>query len=479
MVGFAKMGWLSTDNNKSLKMGDHGLANSDKKANQMGILAFETAKIMSRLLCLYKSLSDVEISKLKTEMKSQGVAYLNSKDEGFLLSLACAERLEDLDKAAAAVARLGHKCNDFGLNRFDLVYTDLKLGIIDFGKLEYGSKEIEKRVDKMEKLINATSGLYAALENLTELEISERKMKKWKEKKTAGQLQKVNCDMFNQRLEQQRKQVRQFREISLWSQTFDKSVGYMARIVCIIYARICVIFGPYIPVLPSVSLRNMRSSQQKEILKVQPENCLIEPIREQIISRSGPIPTTSKPTLVRFYSRKSIFFLCDDEGFGSEKLAKNNRVFHAAGPSTVGGSGLALRYANVITLVEKYSNPSESVDLNSRENLYLMLPDNLKKTVRSKLSKKLKCMDEDESLAEGWREALKHIMEWLAPMAHNTINWQLERNLEKTKFDIKPSVLLLQTLHYSDKEKTEAAIADILVGLSCIYKCENRQWSES
>lgn len=88
-------------------------------------------------------------------------------------------------------------------------------------------------------------------------------------------------------------------------------------------------------------------------------------------------------------------------------------------------------------------------------------------------------MDEDESLAEGWRDALKQIMEWLAPMAHNTINWQLERNLEKTKFDIKPSVLLLQTLHFSDKEKTEAAIADILVGLSCICKCENRQWSES
>ncbi|KAF3643151.1 putative ribulose bisphosphate carboxylase/oxygenase activase 1, chloroplastic-like isoform X1 [Capsicum annuum] len=471
MVGFAKMGWLSSvNNNKSSKIADD--------VNKMGILAFETAKIMSRLLCLYKSLSDSEISKLKKEMKSRGVAYLNSKDDGFLYSLACAERLEDLDKAAAAVARLGHKCSDFGLNRFDLVYTDLKLGIIDFGKLEYGSKEIEKRVDKMEKLINATSGLYSALENLTELEISDRKMKQWKERKASGQLQKVNLDMLNQKLEQQRKQVRQFREISLWNQTFDKSVGHMARIVCIIYARICLVFGPYIPVLPSLSLRNMRASQQKEIIKVQPENCLIEPIREQVISRSGPIPTTSKPTLVRFYSRKSIFFLCDDEGFGSEKLAKNNRVFHAAGPLTLGGSGLALRYANVISLVEKYSNPSETVDLNSRENLYQMLPGNLKKTVRSKLSKNLKCMDEDESLAEGWRDALKQIMEWLAPMAHNTINWQLERNLEKTKFDIKPSVLLLQTLHYSDKEKTEAAIADILVALSCIYKCENRQWSE-
>ncbi|KAH7849222.1 hypothetical protein Vadar_014805 [Vaccinium darrowii] len=39
----------------------------------------------------------------------------------------------------------GHKCSDFGLNRFDLVYTDLKLGVIDLEKLENSSRDSQKK----------------------------------------------------------------------------------------------------------------------------------------------------------------------------------------------------------------------------------------------------------------------------------------------------------------------------------------------
>ncbi|KAK3037422.1 hypothetical protein RJ639_031916 [Escallonia herrerae] len=471
------MEWLSE---MGSRVGDNlkrSMSSEPKKSACLGILAFDTAKTMSRLVSLYKSLSDDEISHLRKDiMTSEGIAYLNSKDEAFLLSLACAERLEDLDRAATAVTRLGRKCSDFGLNRFDLVYTDLKLGTIDMRKLEYGSKEMQKRIDKMERLVSATSGLYTALESLTEMEISERKLKQWKKNTVAMQGQKLNINHFDQKIANQRKQVRCFRETSLWSKTFDKSVGLMARIVCIVYARICFIFGPYIPVLPSVSLRNVRSSQ---ILRAQPEFCLIEPIKEQVCSRSGPIPSTGKPSLVRFYSQKSILFLSEDDGHGENGAGKNNRVFHAAEPSTVGGSGLALLYANVILLAEQYLDSAVVIGNDARQNLYDMLPENLKASVRKKLNKKVRMMEDDESLAAGWREALTEMMGWLAPMAHDTLKWQMERNFERKKFGMKPSVLLLQTLHFADKEKTEAAIAEVLVGLSCIYLYENRPSAES
>uniref|UniRef100_A0A5B7AA89 Avr9/Cf-9 rapidly elicited protein 137 n=1 Tax=Davidia involucrata TaxID=16924 RepID=A0A5B7AA89_DAVIN len=468
------MGWLSEMGFRFGNNVKRSLSDESKNATRLGILSFEMAKVMSRLVSLYKSLSDHEMIELRKSItKSQGVAYLNSNDEGFLLNLACAERLEDVDKAGNAVARLGLKCSDYGLNRFDVVYTDLKLGIIDLGKLEYGSRGTEKRIEKMEGLISATSSLYSALEALTELEISERKLQLWKNNKAAMQSQQINFELFDQKIAFQRKQVGQFRQISLWSKTFDKTVGLMARIVCIVYARICVVFGPYIPVLPSLSLRNI---QQRYAIRVQPESCFIEPIREQVTSRSGPIPKTSKPCLVRFYSQKSILFSSEDCGFGGN----NNRVFHAAGPSTVGGSGLALRYANVVLLAESYLDSGVTIGDDAREGLYEMLPENLKALVRSKLSKNLRSMDnDDESLAEGWREALKAIMGWLAPMAHDTIKWQLERNFEKMKFDTTPSVLLLQTLHFSNKEKAEAAIAEVLVGLSCIYRYENRRSYET
>ncbi|KAL8036650.1 hypothetical protein ABFX02_12G172300 [Erythranthe guttata] len=455
MVGFKSMAWLPETTHRRISA-----ASKKNKGSILGILAFETAKTMSRLVSIYKSLSDEEISRLKNDViKSQGVAYLNSVDEEFLLSLAFAERLEDLDRAANSVSRLGKKCDDLGLNRFDLVYTDLKLGIIDFGKLEYGSRTADKKLRKMEKLVSATSSLHAALEGLTEMEVSERRLKQLKERQIEL-LQKANFDLFNHKLENQRKDVRYFREISLWSKTFDKSVDLMARFVFLLYARICSVLGQGINPPP------------------------IETIKEKLVPHSGPLLTTSKPTMVRFYSRKSLLFFDEDDngkdgdgGYGAdeEKIVKSNKVFHSAGPTTLGGTGLALRYADVILLADKYLDSTISVTHEERESLYQMLPENLKALVKTKLSKNMKFADDDASLAEGWREAMEDMMDWIGPMANDTVNWQMERNFERMKFDAKPSVLLLQTLHFADKEKTEAAIAEILVGLSCIFRFENRQ----
>ncbi|KAF7112924.1 hypothetical protein RHSIM_RhsimUnG0178800 [Rhododendron simsii] len=441
---------------------------------------------MSRLLSLYKSLDEAEVSKLRNQvMKSRGVAYLNSKDEASLLTLACAERLEDLDKAASTVARLGNRCSDFGLNRFDLVYTDLKLGIIDLGKLEYGSKDSHKRIEKMEKLVYATSRLYAALESLSELETSERKLHQWRNNSTskmALQAQATSFDLFNQKIAYQRKQVTHLKATSLWSQTFDRSVGLMARIVCIVYARICVVFGPFVSFLPHVSLRNVRCSHRRDIIRIQPEYCLIEPVREQVVTtRSGPIPKVAKPKLVRFHSQKSILYSADL----GDSSSNNNRVFNAAGPATVGGSGLTLRYANLILLLEKYLDSGVTIGDDARGALYDMLPENLKTMVRTKLAKSasIGAAEEEEgdgeSLAEGWREAMREIMGWLGPVANDTAIWQAERSFGKRRFEPRPPVLLLQTLHFSDKEKVEAAVAEVLVGLSFIYRYENRRDSSN
>lgn len=439
------------------------LSRHDSPPNTLGILAFEAAKTMSRLFSLYKSLSDDEIFKLRKEvMRSPGVSYLNCKDEGFLLNLACVERLEELDRAASAVSRLGRKCVDFGLNRFDLVYNDLKDGMVDLWKIQYKSKEIDKVIYKMKKFISTTSSLYSALESLSEMEVSERKLQTWNKSVVA---QKTNFDLFNQKIAWQRKQVRTLKEVSLWSQTFDKSVSLMARIVCIVYARICDIFRPYIAVLPRMS------SKQKIRIHLLDENPLM--------TKSGPIPKTLQSGVVHFYNRESKLYFADQISFGIglkqngyfdfDEIGRKKSVLQGAPPSTLGGSGLALRYANIIILAERYLHAPNIAEV-AREDLYHMLPDSLKVSVEAKLKRGWQLREEDEPLAEGWSEAVKEILRWLAPMAHDTLKWQTDRNLEKQKFEGKSTVLLLQTLYYSDREKTEAAIAEVLVGLSCIYQ---------
>ncbi|KAL2325004.1 hypothetical protein Fmac_024062 [Flemingia macrophylla] len=81
-------------------------------AETLGILAFDAAKTMCRLLSLYHSLTDHEILRLRRHvLRSRSLSRLNSADECFLLSLACAERLEDLHLAAKHLEDLSSRCS--------------------------------------------------------------------------------------------------------------------------------------------------------------------------------------------------------------------------------------------------------------------------------------------------------------------------------------------------------------------------------
>ncbi|GMH23068.1 hypothetical protein Nepgr_024911 [Nepenthes gracilis] len=500
MVG--AMSWFHSDRKRSNEENNRGGSVFHlEKPETLGILAFDTAKTMSRLISLYKSLSDDEINRLRKKvMKSRGVLYLNSEDEGFLLTLACAERLEDLDRAANAVAQLGQKCSDGGLHQFDQAYKNLKLGYIDVENLNYGSKDMDKAIGKMEKLIDSTSNLYEELQVLSELEASERRLNDWKKSANSSSAQHANFDHFEKKIRCQRKQVRHLKDISLWNQSFNKSVRLMAYAVGVVYAKICNQFGPYIPILPHIPSKTNPKSQQKPNHHTQTLNLFHD---QSQASRSGPIPSSQpsgqKAVLVRFLSRDSSVFVSEDVGFAVgfgigcrdkndsaiHSANSSNKVLQAAPPSTVGGSGLALRYANVIVLAEKYLQSDSTIGKQAREDLYNMLPVSLKTYVRSKLRNSWAEMEQQRgskgggfALAEGWRDAVDGILEWLGPIAHDTLTWQSERNYEQQRFVVKPTLLLMQTLHYSDLLKTETAIAEVLVGLSCIFWYENRKLAD-
>ncbi|XVE76411.1 hypothetical protein DITRI_Ditri12bG0170700 [Diplodiscus trichospermus] len=506
------MAWLTSGVDKSGSCSSNkctNLRHEKPSSPTLQILAFETAKTMTRLVALYKSLSDDEFLKLRTgPVKSPGVAFLNSADESYLLGLACREKLEDLDQAVTVISRLGKKCIDEELNRFEIAYQNMKQGIIDVSSLDFNSRNIGKTIEKMEKYARVTSTLYASLVTLHELEVSEKKMQKWKRNGVPKKpSEKTNIDYFNEKISFQRKQVRHFRQISLWSQTFDKIVGLMARIVCVVYARICTIFGPFVPSLPRTTMnrhsrrRNYISNPKTLHIKVYPEADYCVFVNNGNYTRqnfkSGPIMKGSKIKRgpIRFHSgelspevkgtgfRVSSVIITDKVSTKTNNIEengrRNQRLIQSAPANTVGAAGLATRYANVIIIAESYFYSTTSISDDAREHMFEMLSVSLKHTLRGKLkshwSKDAEERDGQQGLAEGWKEALEEIIGWLAPVAHDTLRWQQERNLEQQKLDAKPTVLLFQTLHFSDLEKTEAAIVEVLVGLSCIYRYENRR----
>ncbi|OMO66399.1 hypothetical protein CCACVL1_21183 [Corchorus capsularis] len=500
---------------KKLHSSSVSSSSSSSSSNpKLEILSFETAKAMSRLLALLRSLSDDEFAKLRSgPLKSPGVVFLNSDDESYLLGLACKEKLEDLNQAATVVSRLGKKCSDEELNRFDIAYHNMKQGVIDVNKIDYNSRNVAKTIEKMEKFANATAVLFAALIGLNELEGAEKKMQRWKRNDfqcNKNKSEKSNFDYFNEKISYQRKQVKHLRQVSLWNQTFDKTVGLMARIVCVVFVRICNLFEPFVPSLPRIT-RNRHFQTRVYVsdprpalhMKIYPEAnycLLVNKEKTKKASKSGPIMKSSR---IKF-GKTARFHSCElspEEKSGlrfrvstvtiTDKLSiknndgnyingrKNQRLIQSAPPNTVGAAGLAIRYANVIAMAESYFVTTTTIKDEARERMFEMLPVSLKQTLRGKLkshwNKDAEERDGQQGLAEGWKEALEEIIGWLAPMAHDTLRWQQERNLEQQKLDAKSTVLLLQTLHFSDLEKTEAAIVEVLVGLSCIYRYENRR----
>ncbi|XP_004492170.1 protein PSK SIMULATOR 3-like [Cicer arietinum] len=466
----------------------------------LGILSFDAVKTMCRLISLYKSLTNVEIHRLRRHViKSKGVAHLNSVDECFLLNLACAERLEDLNLTAAAVSRLGSRCTNKCLSQFDAVYADIKNGAMDLKKLEFGTKNVEKVIEKMEKLVSATRHLHSAMESLSEMEISEKKIQRWRTMRANNGL-KVKVESFNDRIIYHRRQVQYYKQNSLWNLTFDKFVGLMAQIICIIYARIAFVFGSLITGCNNNNNNNNEAVKVKGVFRMKFENrcCRIEHQElykinlcifdkdEESLKKSGKnymghVLKSNKIGVIKFNSQPP----APAVGFTGREVAKNNRVFRLAPRSTVGGVGLSQRYANVILFTERIVHAAAAIGDDARALLYEMLPERLKVKLRGKLRKMwLKWEEglegekeegEKSTVAERWRETAEEVMDWLAPLAHDTLRWQTERNLEKQKFETKPTVLLLQTLHYSNLEKVEEAIVEVLVGLSCIYWYQ-KQW---
>ncbi|KAE8717648.1 hypothetical protein F3Y22_tig00110044pilonHSYRG00337 [Hibiscus syriacus] len=531
---------------------------ASKRHETIGILSFEVAGVMSKTVHFHKSLSEPEISKLKSEiLKSPGISNLISADEDYLLSLALAEKLDELNRVANVVSRLGQKCNEPALQGFEHVFGDITNGVIDVRELRFLVKNMEGMVRKLERYVNLTAKLYSEMEVLNELEQSTKKFQAnpHEESKRA----------FEQKLIWQRQDVRHLKDVSLWKQTFDKVVELLARTVCTIFARILAVFGESalgkdgecgrigrfsdrVEVVSRHSKQNL--SKSSSVGSDQPGNVSTGVVEKRgvssknrgIDSRKGeirlsrmedisfPCGTTPGRLFVDCLSLSSsaLRHVDDDrsvdyddqsrripgccsianEGLKSERpnrsppfclahlndplngnhkqpncgvlsnaqFGPKSRLASYATPSTIGGSALALHYANVIIVIEKMLRYPHLVGEEARDDLYQMLPTSLRLSLRTNLKSYVKNLAiYDAPLAHDWKETLDGILGWLAPLAHNMIRWQSERNFEQQQIVTRTNVLLLQTLYFADREKTEAAICELLVGLNYICRYEHQQ----
>ncbi|XP_014495200.1 uncharacterized protein LOC106757125 [Vigna radiata var. radiata] len=174
------------------------------------------------------------------------------------------------------------------------------------------------------------------------------------------------------------------------------------------------------------------------------------------VDKMKTVNELSLPNRVRIYSKLSI----------------NNLLKPAS--KSLGDAALALHYANMIVLIERMVTSPHLVDLATRDDLYSMLPTTVRTAVRAKLKSKSSSNHHDANLAAEWSMLLAQMLEWLAPLAHNMINWHSVRNFEKENSIFSANVLLVQTLYFANQARTEAAIVDLLVGLNYVCRIDTK-----
>lgn len=501
-----------------------------QEKGMIGVLTFEIASLMSKLVNVWHCLEDGQLQRLREEIaNSTGIKKFITEDDEYLMELAFAEVMENVGYVARAVVVLGKRCADSTYHNLKQVFDDPVEIDLNWCGWEYRLKKMERKVKKMEKFVAATAQLYQELEVLAELEQSLRRVKANPESSQVKLLE------FQQKVLWQRHEVKNLREMSPCIRSYDYVVRLLLRSVFTIVERMKHVVGTnqirgveeenydsgyssdkLLARSHSISVLMQSSVQAYENNLLGSKSCHLgrsfsnltlsrdkyrssfkKVIRARRFAHVGPfkgcMTGSDSPVLQSFMLSSSDILRSD----GNKMKSVNNniepvscssssrmittRVFlfnlkhtlSTAPQSTLGSAALALHYANIIILLEKLVSSPHLISLDARDDLYNMLTSSIRTSLRAKLkvfSKNSASSIYDAGLATEWRLAMTRILDWLSPLAHNMIKWHSERSFEKQRMTSGANVLLVQTLYFADQMKTEAAVTELVMGLNYLSR---------
>ncbi|XP_060203454.1 protein PSK SIMULATOR 1 [Lycium barbarum] len=414
-----------------------------KKSN-VGVLAFEISGLMSKLLHLWQFLSDKNMIRIRNEsICLEGVRKIVSNDDAFLLGLACAEIVENLRMVAKSLSRISKRCEDSHLRSFDRFFNEFANTGRDPYNWVLSLKDMESKIKKMDQYVTTTALLHRQMDELSVLENSLKKASNSNSQFKDSDISSIKEQKIielRQKFLWQKQEVKYLKERSLWCRSFDTVTSLLARSIFTTLARIKLVFG-------------INHGYPNSLPRSLSASATVYPSENHNTCNfvSGPLVNPPK--------------VSDHEFFES-----NTKVLKPPS-STLGAAALALHYANLIIVMEKMIRSPQLVGVDARDDLYSMLPNSVRSSLRSRL-KGVGFSASDPGLAGEWKDALQKILGWLSPLAHNMIKWQSERSFEQQNLIPKTNVLLLQTLYFANQDKTEAAITELLVGLNYIWRFE-------
>ncbi|XP_022755665.1 uncharacterized protein LOC111303543 [Durio zibethinus] len=207
--------------------------------NRISILAFEVANTIAKGANLLQSLSEENIKFIKNDvLHSEGVQKLVSTNMRELLSLAAADKRDELDTFSREVIRFGDLCKDPQWHNLGRYFS--KLDTDNFHK--QAGAEAEMMMQELTTLAQHTSELYHELNALDRFDQDYRR--KLEEAESLNLPKRgENLMILQNELKQQRKLVRSLTKKSLWSRTLGEIVEKLVEIVTYMHQAIFESFG--------------------------------------------------------------------------------------------------------------------------------------------------------------------------------------------------------------------------------------------
>ncbi|KAG2262555.1 hypothetical protein Bca52824_069634 [Brassica carinata] len=512
-----------------------------KEKEVLGVLAFEVASLLSKLVHLWQSLSDKNVARLRDEItRSTGIKKLVSEDDDFVVRLIREEMMESVENVAKAVARLASKCNDPKLKSFESCFGEMMVTGADPYGWQFGWKKMDRKVKRMERFISSNASLYQETEILADLEQSFRRM-------LTSESATDNLLEWQRKVAWKRHEVKTLQDASLWNRTYDYTVLLLVRSIFTILTRTKHVLGLVTDQSVSTILTHQSESTGPPRFASGPLGRFTGPasgsaatstespksgplVAEKnkrfkfysgqlgkITSKSGPLlgmgkhnkkmgqtqtperPSVSsakKQTKPNRLTQVGPFKGCmvSHDGVNPHSTRTQNGARSSSGehhhhenltfpsrpklsdaaPNTLGAACLALHYANVIIVIERFVASPHLIGDDARDDLYNMLPASVRTSLRERLKPYSKNLSSstvyDPGLAKDWTDAMARILEWLGPLAHNMIKWQSERSYEHQSLVSRTHIVLAQTLFFANQQKTETIITELLVGLNYVWR---------
>ncbi|CAI9267985.1 unnamed protein product [Lactuca saligna] len=428
----------------------------EPKKPLIGIMSFEVSRLMAKIANLWQFLSDKQMTRLQDQLSnSTGTQKLVSDDHNYLMELAILEILDNIKCVAQAVARLGKKSTDPIYHNLDHIFDNPLEIDVNWCGWEYKLKKMEKQVKKMKRFAAVTSQLYEEFEVLYELENGLQR-------KQENNTDPTKLHEFEKKVMWQREEVAGLREMSVWVRPYDYILRLLVRSLFTIVNRVKGVFG--IRQISSARISRggsdirkgscfARSNSISALVSVYP----FERDIKRSASNLGDKAIKSRNS-GHIKSLKTGHILFDSK----------KRLLHDQKP-TLGDAGLSLHYANVIIFIERLAISPHFICPEARGDLYQMLTTRIKNSFRVKIRNEgFKVYSRD--VAHEWSSLMQKTLDWLAPLAHNMIEWHSERNFEKQRMGLGGNVLLVNTLHYADQVKCEDAITELVMGLHYVSR---------